>query len=143
MWEILRKLLRAGPPRNDRELGRAGERHAASLLKRAGYRIIERNVRVAAGEADIVCVDPDGVTIVMVEVKTRRQGTAGSAQGAGVAPEASVHAHKRKKLLAVMRSLSKANGWDGRPVRIDTIAVEWQEGGAGPIVRHHVNAVSG
>lgn len=141
MWTSLKRLLGMGPPRTDRELGRAGENRAAHLLRRAGYRILERNVRVRFGEADLVCVDPDGVTIVVVEVKTRRPGASGSVQGAAVAPEAAVHSGKRRKLLAITRSLVRANGWEGRPVRIDTIAIEWREGHQPPLARHHVNAV--
>jgi putative endonuclease len=128
-------------PETTRALGRAGERRAARLLKRGGYRVLGRNVRVAAGEADLVCLDPDGQTVVIVEVKTRLRGTGRSLLGETVAPEASVHQHKRHKLLAVTRSLVRANGWEERPVRIDVVAVEWPAAGGSPTVRHHKNAV--
>jgi len=121
----------------ERALGRAGERAAARMLRRAGYRVIGRNVRCRAGEADIVCIAPDRRTVVVVEVKTRR------ATGGGPPPEANVHARKRAKLLAVTRYLARANRWEGRPVRIDVVAVEWPaEGARGrPVLRHHVGAV--
>jgi Holliday junction resolvase-like predicted endonuclease len=93
------------------------------------------------GEADLVCLDPDGSTVVIVEVKTRWPQAAGSEQGASIAPEASVHTAKRRKLLAVARTLVNANGWQGRAVRIDVVAVEWQGGRRAPVVRHHVDAV--
>jgi putative endonuclease len=141
MWAWLGRLVGADGPRDERGLGRAGERYAAKLLKRAGYRVLGRNVVVRDGEADLVCVAPDGVTIVIVEVKTRRPGIAESAQGANVAPEASIHAGKRKKLLDVSRTLAKANGWRGRPVRIDVVAVEWREGHRPPLVRHYPDVV--
>jgi len=137
MWAWLVRLVGADGPRGGREVGRAGERYAAKLLKRGGYRVLGRNVVVRGGEADLVCLAPDGLTIVVVEVKTRRPGLAESAQGANVAPEASIHAWKRKKLLDVSRTLAKANGWHGRPVRIDVVAVEWQEGHRPPLVRHY------
>jgi putative endonuclease len=140
---LWRRVGRIGMPRGTRDLGRAGERHAASLLKRAGYRVLGRNVRVRSGEADLVCEAPDGETIVIVEVKTRRPGQAASAQGASIAPEASVHAWKRKKLLEVSRELARANGWTGRPVRIDVVAVEWGEDRRPPVVRHFVDVVVG
>jgi putative endonuclease len=142
MLAWLSRLWKRGEPRDTRGLGRAGERHAAKLLKRAGYRILGRNVRVRNGEADLVCEAPDGDTIVVVEVKTRRPGAAESVQGAAVPPEASVHSAKRRKLLAVAETLVRANGWRGRPVRIDVVAVEWLEGHHPPAVRHYVDAVT-
>ena len=133
------------PAEAERALGRAGERAAARLLKRSGYRVLGRNVRVRIGEADLVCLAPDRRTIVIVEVKTRRM----SATGAPTPPpEVNVHARKRAKLVAVTRYLAKANGWHDRPVRIDVVAVEWPARGARgtsrrPVLRHHVGAVTG
>ncbi|MEX2219274.1 MAG: YraN family protein [Phycisphaerales bacterium] len=142
MLRLLTRLLRPAP-RDDRELGRLGERHAARLLRRAGYTVLGRNIRVPAGEADLVCLAPDRATIVIVEVKTRRPGAATSAQGSAVPPEASIHRGKQRKLLEVARSLSRANGWEGRAVRIDIVAIDWQEGQRPPVVRHFVDAMVG
>jgi Holliday junction resolvase-like predicted endonuclease len=87
-------------------------------------------------------VAPDRTTVVVVEVKTRLRGTSVSAKGNMMAPEASVHARKRRTLAAVARSLASANGWVDRPVRIDVVAIEWPEQGR-PTVRHHIGAVPG
>ncbi len=130
-----------GRPDTDKALGRAGERASARFLKRAGYRVLGRNARVAVGEADLVCLAPDRNTIVIVEVKTRRRGAGRSVLSETVPPEASVHQAKRRKLASVARSLARANGWADRPVRIDVIGVEWPDDGAAPVLRHHVNAV--
>ena len=61
-----------------REIGREGERLAASYLVRRGYTILERNWRTKVGEADIVAIAPkegecsnDRSSVVLVEVKTR------------------------------------------------------------------------
>lgn len=134
--------LRLAGPATDRELGAAGERAAARLLRRGGYKVLGRNVRVRIGEADIVALDPDGRTIVVVEVKTRRVERVVEAgkRRAAPAPEMSVHQHKQLKLLAVARYLAKANGWVGRPIRIDVVAVEWPREGR-MVVRHRRNAV--
>jgi putative endonuclease len=123
------------------KLGQRGERLAARMLRRQGYRILGRNLRMKVGEADIVCVAPDRQTIVVVEVKTRMRGATVSAKGNAMAPEASVHAVKRRKLLAVARSLAKANRWDVRAVRIDVVAIEWPGDGGRPAMRHHIGAV--
>lgn len=133
-----RLLHRPGDPA---ALGRRGERRAARMLRRLGYRVLGRNVRLKVGEADIVCIDPDGRTVVIVEVKTRLRGGGTSLLGETVAPEASIHAHKRRKLLAVSRALIRANGWTARPCRIDVVAVEWPASGATPTLRHHKGAV--
>ena len=53
-----------------RSLGQAAETAAATLLVRAGLRVVERNVRFALGEIDLVCRDGDAW--VFVEVKCRR-----------------------------------------------------------------------
>lgn len=115
-------------------LGPAGEDVAVRHLKHAGYSILGRNLLTPAGEADILAEHRAGGVIVLVEVKSRRVAPGESAPI--VAPEKSVHAAKRRKLLAILRYLSKANAWQGRDLRIDVIAVEWCEG-AQPRVRHH------
>jgi len=142
---VLARIARAlglGPRvDDDASLGRAGERAAARLLRRAGYRVLGRNIRLTVGEADLVCLAPDRRTIVVVEVKARRRGTGRSLLGETVPPEASVHSQKRRTLSAVARALARANGWQDRPVRIDVVAVEWPQNNARPRLRHHVNAV--
>lgn len=60
---------------NARELGRKGERRAAWFYRLRGYRILERNARLPAGEIDLVV--RRGRTIVIAEVKTRQTKVAG------------------------------------------------------------------
>jgi putative endonuclease len=140
---MLRRLLdtfrrrRHGIP-DSRTLGRKGESRACRHLKQLGYRILARNARLHIGEADIVAESPDRRDIVICEVKTRLRGSGRSVQGDSIAPEASVHARKRSKLGAIARSLSRANGWQNRPVRIDVIAIDWPADGSEPQLRHHV-----
>ena len=54
-------------------LGRAAESLVAVRLRRAGWRIVERNARTRTGEIDIVGLD--GSTLVFVEVKAGRLGS--------------------------------------------------------------------
>jgi putative endonuclease len=139
---ILVRLGLARPVSLRDPLGPIGERMAARLLRRSGYRVLKRNVRIKGGEADLVCLAPDRRTIVIVEVKTRRRGASGSILSETVAPEASVHAHKRANLARIARVLAKINGWSDRPLRIDVVAVEWPAAGRSrPVVRHWVDAV--
>lgn len=124
-------------------LGRRGEQLAAKTLRRQGYSILGRNVRLRIGEADLVCLAPDRRTVVIVEVKTRLRGQSVSELGNTVAPEASVNQRKRRKLQHIAAALVKANNWNDRPVRIDVVAIEWPDSGGKPEVRHHAGAVVG
>ena len=74
-----------------RVLGRQGEDLAAEHLRKAGYRILDRNVRSRLGEIDIVALD--GVCIVFVEVRKRRSDAYGGAA-------ASITGAKRARLIA-------------------------------------------
>lgn len=106
---------------------------AARYLRSNGWRILARNVRVPMGEADIVALAPDGLTRVVVEVKTRRRFEGQAARSAAARPEESVTLRKRRTLRAIARHLAVANRW--RAVRVDVVAVEW--GPRGAILRHH------
>jgi putative endonuclease len=122
-------------------VGFRGEDAAAEYLRRAGYTILDRNVRVPMGEADIVARQggaEDGV-IVLVEVKTRVVDPDVPKPKA----EAQVGAFKRRKLLAILNHLVKSNGWERRRKRVDVVAVEYVKGDLNgePVVRHLVNAV--
>jgi putative endonuclease len=57
--------------------GRRGEDLAVAELRRRGYRIVERNYRCKSGEIDIVA--SEGRALVFVEVRTRADGSRGSA----------------------------------------------------------------
>lgn len=95
-------------------LGRRGEAHAARLLRRDGYRVLARNARTAAGEADLVAIDPDGRTLVVVEVKSR-------ASAAGPRPAVSLRPPQIDRLRRIATLLARANPHDGtpRPARVD------------------------
>lgn len=126
----------------DDPIGRAGEKEAVRFLRRSGYRILTRNAIVGMGmglgECDVIALAPDGRTIVLVEVKTR---VVDSGEGGDIRPEASITHAKRAKLRAIARTLRRANRWDRRPMRIDSIGVELRNG-ARPLVRHTPNAVA-
>lgn len=50
-------------------VGHRGEERAVRALEAAGYRIVERNVRLRIGELDIVAYDRD--ILVFIEVRSR------------------------------------------------------------------------
>lgn len=122
----------------DAELGRRGEREARRLLARRGYRHLGSNIALRNGEADLVFEAPDRRTVVIVEVKSRHRRAGESLR---VAPERSITARKRRKLVGVARRLVRLNGWRERPVRIDVVAVEWPEDAGPPRISHYPGAV--
>lgn len=72
------------------ELGRRGERRAAWHYRLRGYRVLERNARLKAGEIDLVV--KRGTTIVIAEVKTRQTLAAGEGHEA-------VTSKKRERMI--------------------------------------------
>ena len=65
------------PAATTMELGASAEALAIALLEQRGYRIVERNFRVRAGEIDIVARDGD--VLVFVEVRSRADAEHGHA----------------------------------------------------------------
>lgn len=100
-------------------IGRSAEDLVAARLAAAGWDLIERNARTRHGELDIVARDGD--TLVFVEVKA---GRAGSAFG----PERPILAVDRRKQLRVRRL---ATAWMAarrdapfyRRIRFDAVGV--------------------
>lgn len=114
-----------------KQLGRRGEKRAAKWLRRQGYRILQRNHRVGDDEADLIALDPDGVTIVIVEVKTRRDE---------IMPiETSVNAKKRYRMARLATRLQRSGPYADKPMRLDAITICWPDGGA-PALTHYPNA---
>lgn len=120
------------------ELGKWGEKLAADFLIKQGYAIIGRNVRTPYGEVDLVAQqpdesNPDGTTIVFVEVKTRRTQSYGF-------PEESITASKQEHLIsAALHYLQEHPEFD-QDWRIDVIAIERYEN-LDPIIHHFENAL--
>lgn len=112
-------------------LGDKGERLAARWLRRRGYRILHRKYRVVDDEADLIVLDPDGSTIVIVEVKTRSNQQQ--------PPEEGIGRTKQFRLARLAARLARQRSFRDRPIRFDAVAVVWPEHGK-PQVRHLVAA---
>ena len=114
-------------------LGERGERAAARLLRRSGYRILARNLRNRLGEIDIVAEDRRDRSIVIVEVKATASDDP--------PPEAHVNRDKQRKLTALAHQIVRQYHLEDRPVRFDVIGVVWCEGADKPArITHHENA---
>jgi putative endonuclease len=107
------ELARRDIPLESKQLGQASETLACELLKKRGYKIIERNKRTHYGEIDILA--EDGKTLVIVEVKAKSSERYGSAIEM-------ITAKKRTKLIllvAELQSLTKRES-----VRLDVVTVD-------------------
>ena len=120
--------------RSGNELGERGERFAARQLADAGYTILDRNRVVGRYEADLVALDPDGETVVIVEVKTRRSDF--------LPAEVNVHREKRRRLARLAAMLGDEPWCADRPLRFDVFAILWSDESASrpEEVRHFVDA---
>ena len=105
-------------------LGARGERLAADLLERAGYRLVAanfklpvgRNLRGAVVQAEIDLVAYDGDTLCFVEVKTRRSDEF-------AAPEANVDLRKQRQITRAARAYRRAFGLKNAPHRYDVVSL--------------------
>lgn len=93
--------------------GKVGEDYAASLLRKGGYKILQRNFRSKFGEIDIIALD--GNTLVFVEVKTRWSKKYGD-------PAESVTPRKLKHLEKAIYYYKLINPKTPDSMRIDVVA---------------------
>jgi putative endonuclease len=127
--DIVRRARRRDAGRvadHRRTLGQAAEAEAARALERAGFAIVERNVRLPEGEIDLVC--RDGGVVVFVEVKCRRAGW-------DEAPAAAVSWHKQRRLTRLAQHYLNWRRLDHVRCRFDVVSVTVDARG-GLTVRH-------
>ena len=98
-------------------LGQEGEAAAACFLEGKGYVVRHRNWRSGHKELDIVAVDRD--TLVVVEVKTRRDNRIGE-------PFTAVDHRKIRRIVASTDAYLRLFKID-LPVRFDIVAVTGSE----------------
>ena len=93
-------------------IGHRGERLAVASLRARYCRILARNYRCPAGEIDIVALD--GNCLVFVEVKTRRESSAGR-------PAAGGNEGPRQRINPAARAYRRTSHRPPNPVRVDQI----------------------
>ena len=111
------------------ELGRVGEDLASRHLESLGYKVLDKNLKNALGELDLVALD--GETVVIVEVKTLAR--------LGRSPADAVHFRKRRKLIQVATLFLQSRKWLNRFIRFDVVEVTCPPGVA-PYINHIKNA---
>jgi putative endonuclease len=95
------------------ELGRAGERAAADLLRKRGYEVVGAGFIARRGELDLVC--RRGGDLVVVEVKTRTDDSFGT-------PFEAVGSRKRRALMSAAAEYRALSGWRG-PIRYAVVGL--------------------
>lgn len=111
--------------------GPLGERIAEKELRRQGITLLERNLRSAGGEIDLVGFER-GV-VVFVEVKSRTSDAFGTAEEA-------VDLAKRRTLVRAARAFLARKGIPDHARRYDVAAVELSRSGEPKMVRWIRNA---
>ena len=121
----------------DRRLrGNLGERAAVRFLKRAGYRILEKNFTTENSEIDIIAKDRE--TTVFVEVKTRSISAMSPNEPR---PASSVTPEKQRKIISASAGFMRKRRIKTR-MRYDVIEVYLENvGGKDKVkeIRHLVN----
>jgi putative endonuclease len=118
----------AGVTLAHQRLGRDAEELVCSRLRREGWRIVARNVRVADLRSEIDMVAIDGDALVFVEVKARRAG----AWLGPVTPAGAVGIAKQRKLRGLAAAWLRQRGYDvpwHRDLRFDVVGLRLDAAG--------------
>ncbi len=130
--------LASRPPAGPRgALGAAAESAAADHLRRLGWTVLARNLRVGRDEIDIVALEPGSPpTLVVVEVRSRSRPGYGSA----------VETVDRRKVARLYRALAALPGaghprWEGVALRgsaqrVDLLTLRQVRGAAWRVEQH-------
>jgi putative endonuclease len=101
--------------------GRHFEALAEALLKKRGWRVLDRNVSFRRKEIDLV-VERDGL-VAFVEVKGRSGPTFGH-------PLEAIPWRKRRKISVAAKAWIAASDFSARSYRFDAVSVRIMPGGA-------------
>ena len=120
-----------------KDIGDIGEKAAAKLLKKSGYKIRERNIHLSHNEIDIVAEDK--LFLVFVEVKTRtKSDDYDSLYGV---PSSAVDLKKRDRLIHAAIDYMKTRPTTKQP-RMDVIEV-WLDQSHKVIQTNHITNAYG
>jgi len=114
------------------KVGSFGEDKATNYLQNSHYQIIQRNFQRKWGEIDIIAKDTKTKEIVFVEVKTRRLNYDYS-----LFPEEALTSKKVRRLKRTFLSYLNQYNLEDKPWRFDFIAVEIDNFGNKPEIRHY------
>jgi len=98
-----------------KQFGKLGEEIAVSVLRKKGYKVIERNFRTRTGEIDIIAKHKG--RIVFVEVKSRKSKRYGD-------PKLAITARKKRKISMVALAYLKKHHTVQTPARFDVVTIQ-------------------
>jgi putative endonuclease len=117
--------------RTQQAIGHWGEEMAAHYLQERGYTILERNLRTAHGELDIVACKDN--TIIFVEVKVRSSTAFGF-------PEEAVSPRKQAHLISAAEAYLARHPESPETWQFDIIAIT-RQAGVPPKIEHFENII--
>lgn len=97
-----------------RATGNLGEDEAVRVLRKMGYKIIERNFTVRGGEIDIIA--KDGEYTCFVEVRLRKGNDYGS-------PAETIDNRKQQRIIRAAKAYAVKNGIYDAPLRFDAVLI--------------------
>ena len=100
-------------------IGISGEETAVKILKKHGYKIIERNYRIRQGEIDIIA--KDGEYTCFVEVKFRKNDDFGD-------PGDFIDERKHQKLIKAAQHSAVKKVFYDTPMRFDAVLINAGKG---------------
>lgn len=113
--------------------GRQGEALAKAYLQKKGWTILDTNWRSRMGELDIVATIPHEPFLVIVEVRTKRN------QSYGTAAE-SVNFRKQQKVRRLGLQYAQQNRLLSKPLRFDVVTVYLPSANSKPEISHFTAA---
>ena len=117
-----------------REIGNVGERAAARLLRKNGYKILQKNYEALGYEIDIIASDREHT--VFCEVKTRTLGKESTKEPR---PASAVNPEKQRKIITCAKYYNANKGLKKR-MRFDVIEVFVDDKKTVQEIRHLVGA---
>lgn len=111
------------------DLGHWGEDLAAQYLEKKGWYIRSRDWHFGHRDIDIVAIDEESSTLLIVEVKTRASDIWGE-------PDESIDLEKKNNIIKATAAYLRAYHMRGIEVRYDTISITGT-----PLDPDHVNIV--
>ena len=111
-----------------RKLGQWGERFAERMLRRRGWKTVERRFLCRNGELDLIMKTPDRI-LVFIEVKTR-------VSEAFVDVEKVITPAKQKRMVRACRYFLAGHDYREVPLRFDLVAIVLGPRGR-PAYRHY------
>ncbi len=115
--KFIEKLLSKNSSRENLKatsIGFIGEETAVKLLKKEGYKILERNYKTKMGEIDIIA--QDGEYTCFVEVKLRKNDSFGS-------PGDFIDERKKSRIIKTAQYYALENNIYDLPLRFDAVLI--------------------